>query len=108
MAKGALRAGIEILIKRYGIKAEDIDNLYLAGGFGYEMNVDKAIRIGMFEAGYKDKVVPLSNSSLFGAVKFLLARAAAEDVCKIVDVTEDIPLAADDDFNEKFISYIDF
>ena len=47
LAKAAVRAGVETLLLRYGIKKEEVSKVYLAGGFGYKLNTDKAIAIGM-------------------------------------------------------------
>lgn len=42
LAKAAVRAGLETLLAEYGITAPDVEEICLAGGFGYEMDVRKA------------------------------------------------------------------
>ena len=44
-AKGANVAGLQILFQNFGIRFEDLDVLYLAGGFGRHLNVQSSKRI---------------------------------------------------------------
>lgn len=41
MAKAAVRAGIEVLCMRAGVTFQQIEQVYLAGGFGYYLDVKK-------------------------------------------------------------------
>jgi len=47
MAKGAIRAGQEILLKEAGISAEEVDRVIIAGAFGTYIDVENAVNIGM-------------------------------------------------------------
>lgn len=67
MAKAAIYAGVCILTKEYGIAFSDIAQVYLAGGFGYYLNVEKAARIGLFPAELAGRVTAVGNTSLAGA-----------------------------------------
>lgn len=67
MAKAAVFAGICILIDRYGVKIEDIEQVYLAGGFGYFLNVKSAVAIGLIPIELSEKVTAVGNTSLAGA-----------------------------------------
>ena len=59
---------VETLLLRYGIGYEDVDKVYLAGGFGYKINLDKAISIGLLPEELHDKIEAVGNSSLGGTV----------------------------------------
>ncbi len=48
MAKGAMRAGLELLFEASGVSAADVDEFIIAGAFGTYINVESAIAIGMF------------------------------------------------------------
>ncbi|MFW9896850.1 MAG: ASKHA domain-containing protein, partial [Candidatus Thorarchaeota archaeon] len=48
LAKAAIRTGINILLKEYGINEDEIENVVIAGAFGTHINVESAIKIGMF------------------------------------------------------------
>lgn len=67
MAKAAVFAGICILIDRYGLEIEDIDRVYLAGGFGYFLDVKSAVAIGLIPIELSEKVAAVGNTSLAGA-----------------------------------------
>jgi uncharacterized 2Fe-2S/4Fe-4S cluster protein (DUF4445 family) len=66
LAKGAIAAGIEMLLRRLGRTAANVDRVYLAGAFGNYINRASARRIGLlpFEPG---QVHPSGNTALLGA-----------------------------------------
>lgn len=72
LAKAAIRAGIEVLMKEYGVNAGHIDSMYLAGGFAYYMNVKKAIGIGLLPKELEGKIQIVGNTSLAGAELFAM------------------------------------
>lgn len=74
MAKAAIRAGIEILWQEMGCPR--VDMVYLAGGFGYELDVEAAFTIGLLPVRLRGRVQAVGNTSLAGA--FLLGRALWE------------------------------
>ena len=59
MAKAAIRAGVDILVKKAGITFDEVDDCYLAGGFGTKIDIKKAAGIGLI-LGYGSGVVDLS------------------------------------------------
>ena len=54
MAKSAIRAGIESLIERSGISRQRVHQVFLAGGFGYYLDPQKAAVIGLLPADLAD------------------------------------------------------
>ena len=108
LAKAAVRAGFEILLRRYGIGYEEIDKIYLAGGFGYKMNVKKAISIGLFPAELEEKMEAVGNSSLSGASAYQLSSENETNVEKLIASATEINLASDRDFNETYMDQMMF
>ncbi|WP_162300594.1 ASKHA domain-containing protein [Anaerosacchariphilus polymeriproducens] len=108
LAKAAVRAGIEILLKRFGVTYEQIDKIYLAGGFGYKIDIKKAILIGLLPAEFCGRIQAVGNSSLAGAVEYLFDEEAGLKIDKMIDVAEEISLSKDDDFNEYYMQYMMF
>ena len=108
LAKSAVRAGIETLILRYGIEKRDIAKVYVAGGFGYKLDHQKAIEIGMIPEEFEGKIEALGNSSLGGAVKFLLPEDGRKRTSAISKLAEEINLSADKKFNEFYMEYMYF
>ncbi len=108
LAKSAVRAGLETLLLRYGVTYEQIGTLYLAGGFGFRMDLKKAVGIGLLPEELLDKTVAVGNSSLGGAVSFLTGSDAQARMDKIIAVSEEISLGADKDFNQFYTDYMFF
>ena len=106
MGKAAIRAGIETIIQEYGKEPERI---YLAGGFGTCMNVESAIRIGLFPESFRGKVVPVGNSALAGAARLLVEGVDGEmQICGISSMTREINLAMHPRFQELYLESMFF
>ncbi|SHH45348.1 ASKHA domain-containing protein [Clostridium grantii] len=108
LAKAAILAGIEVLIQSYQCSYEDIDKIYLSGGFGTKLHFEQAINIGLLPKELKEKIVPIGNSSLDGAIKFLLNKDASNELENIIRKTDYIELSLNQDFNNKFIDNMYF
>ncbi|MGN0150572.1 MAG: ASKHA domain-containing protein [Clostridia bacterium] len=107
-AKGAIRGGIETLMYRYGAAASDIDTLYLAGGFGYGLKIEKSCGIGLIPYEFCDKVKILGNSSLGGCAKYALQDGSYERLEKIKKISSEISLGNDEKFSELYIKHMNF
>lgn len=103
LAKAAVRTGIEVLTKEYGITTAEIDKVYIAGGFGYHLNIEKAASIGLISPELADRAVAVGNTSLAGAVKYLSDPNALHILQRIKNASEDIILANDGDFQEVYL-----
>lgn len=108
LAKAAVRGGIGTLLHHYGITADQVDHVYIAGGFGYALDDEKAIQIGMFPKEFSGKVKAVGNSSLGGAVKLLLDTDAICEAEKIADYAQEIALASDELFQEAYLDAMYF
>ncbi|MGN1116222.1 MAG: ASKHA domain-containing protein, partial [Candidatus Ornithomonoglobus sp.] len=107
-AKAAVRAGIEILLEEYGADETEIRNVYIAGGFGKRLNIEKACRIGLLPGRFAGKYKAVGNSSLGGCVKLLENDDGFECLDRIRSVSEDFPLAERKGFAESFMRYMEF
>ncbi len=108
LAKAAIRAGIEILIRQYGVSYHEIERVYLAGGFGYQLDIAKAVSIGLIPQELMDKIEPIGNSSLAGAVSFVLDPKVVDEMKRLVNVSKEIHLSNDPEFNDLYIDYMSF
>ncbi len=108
LAKAAVRAGVELLICRYGITYEEIDTVYLAGGFGYKMNIEKAIDVGLLPQELSNKITAIGNSSLGGAIRYAYDVEAHSRMKYIIENSTEINLSNDKDFNELYVDYMYF
>ena len=102
-AKAAIKAGVEILAEAYGIAVEDIEEVYLAGGFGYFLEEESAIRIGLLPKALKGKVQAVGNSALAGCYAYHFAGDAEEKLARIKELTKVINLAEWEGFSQRFV-----
>jgi predicted metal-binding protein len=101
LAKGAIRAGIDLLCAHIGVKTEDIQKVYLAGAFGSFMHPASACRIGLLPPELEKKVTAIGNAAGDGAVllaKYEKALIRAETLskkipCLNLSVHKDFPKA---------------
>jgi len=108
LAKGAIASGIEILIKEYGIKKEDIKTIFLAGAFGNYLNPESALRIGMVPEISSAKIVPVEDAVLEGAKEILFSRKNERIISELPHKVKHIDLSSHPDFQEKFIKALNF
>ena len=108
MAKAAIRAGVEILWEEMG--CPEIDRIYLAGGFGYYLNVEAAVAIGLLPAYMRGRVCAVGNASLAGAYELgrdLCEKKTEKEILerKLFDV-ESINLAGKEKFEKLYLKYM--
>ena len=108
LAKGAISAGIQTLLKHAGLQAENISRLYIAGGFGSHIALGSAVKIGLIPAVWSDRAVVLGNASLAGAKQLLLNRSSYSEVTRIARKAQCLNLASDKFFGDCFIESMFF
>lgn len=108
LAKAAIRAGIETLMKACHVTAEDLETVYVAGGFGYQLNLEKAIQIGLLPEAFKGKVVAVGNSSLGGAALCVKQNENEERASFIRKISKEISLSGNQRFQELYIGAMFF
>jgi uncharacterized 2Fe-2S/4Fe-4S cluster protein (DUF4445 family) len=109
LAVGAIRAGINIILKKAGIKAGELKRVFVAGGFGSFIRRNHAQRIGLLpiEVGH-EKISFVGNTSLAGAKLALLSLEARQKAESLAKQTEHIELSADNDFQNEFANAMIF
>lgn len=108
MAKAAVRAGIEILMQSYGACFGDIDTVYLAGGFGYGLSIEKACGMGILPKEFIGKTKVIGNSSLGGCAKYCSCGDGDERIEHIQNISAEFPLGNNKDFEKMYIEYMNF
>ena len=102
LANGAIRAGINILLKTEGLKPSDLGCVLLAGAFGNFIRRNNARRIGMLPQIPTDRIRFVGNTSLFGAKRVLLSTAEKEYAVEIMRKTRHLDLSLNPDFQMEF------
>ncbi len=108
LAVAAIRGGIDTLLEAYGVNLEDIKHVFIAGGFGTELNLKKAALIGLIPAELIDRCECVGNSSLKGAIKYASDPNGAEALERIVNVCDEIVLADSEVFTKHFMEHMNF
>jgi len=103
LGTGAIRAGVNILLKRASLDAGDLDAVLIAGGFGSFIRRSMAQRIGLLPAEIPhNRIKYIGNAALNGARWALLStrvRAEAESVARSAQHVE---LSQDFEFQSEF------
>jgi uncharacterized 2Fe-2S/4Fe-4S cluster protein (DUF4445 family) len=103
-AKAAIYAGFSTLLNEVGFTFDDVQKIYIAGGFGKFLDIEKAIMIGMLPELPKEKFEYKGNTSVTGAYLCLLSRklrAEAEEIAKKMTYIE---LSVSHSFMNEYIS----
>jgi len=102
LSKGAIYTATDVLVKKTNLKLSDIDKIYLAGGFGNYLNIEKSIQIGLLPDLPREKFEYVGNTSLTGARFALLSYEAmmkARDIAKKMTYIE---LSVDPSFMNEY------
>ncbi len=102
-AKAAIAAGIKILVRQAGIKLEDIDRVYLAGGFGTSINIESALKIGLLPKELKGRIESIGNAAGAGAIQGLLSGKMMKRAVEIKNSIKYIELSSSREFTEEYV-----
>jgi uncharacterized 2Fe-2S/4Fe-4S cluster protein (DUF4445 family) len=103
-SKAAVYAGASVLIKSMDLSFNDLDQIYIAGGFGNYLDLKGSIAIGLLPDIPLEKVKFIGNSSLTGAKVALLSREALDEIEKIAQMMTYIDLSSNNQFMEEYSS----
>jgi uncharacterized 2Fe-2S/4Fe-4S cluster protein (DUF4445 family) len=108
LAKGAIRAGIEVLLGEAGIRAGEIDDFVVAGAFGTYLDLRSAVRVGMFPDLPIERYRQVGNAAGAGARTMLVSRrqrALAEEAARRIEYVE---LTTHPRFTEEYMGALSF
>jgi uncharacterized 2Fe-2S/4Fe-4S cluster protein (DUF4445 family) len=90
-AKGAIRAGIDVLLREAGVGYRDLNEVLLAGAFGSYIDAESAVAIALLPPVSIGKIIQVGNAAGAGAQRMLLsqsARSEAEALARHVEYVE--------------------
>lgn len=108
LAKSAIHAGINTMMKTKGITSDEVSKLLLAGGFGSYLNTENAGRIGLLPMELVTKTEILGNAALSGAAMILLNKDAREKALEYAKKAEIITLSSNPIFTEEYMEQMFF
>ena len=108
LAKGAIAAGIQLLLEQWGATREEVARVYLAGAFGNYIRRASARRIGLIDFP-GDKVQAAGNTALLGAKLALFSlREHDGSYADLVGRVEHVALNEDPRFHEVYVELMGF
>ncbi len=106
LAKGALRAGIDLLCRGGGLQRPS--RILLAGAFGSYINRSDALQIGMFPEMDPAEIEVVGNAAGAGAVLALLSEEYFMRASEIARKTRVLDLGSHAEFQKTFIDALSF
>jgi len=103
-SKGAVFAAIKSLMDYVGLKFEDIETFFVAGGFGSYLDIPKAIGIGLLPDIDPKRIRFIGNSSLMGARLALLSGHAFERTIHIANSMTNIEMSTYQPFMDEYVA----
>lgn len=107
LAKGAIRAGIETLLLKEGLKKEELSHIYLAGAFGSYIRIDNAVTIGLLPDITGKRITHIGNCAGTGAVMALLSENTVREMEKYAKEIQHVELAEEEGFQEYFLRFME-
>ncbi len=105
LAKGAIAAGVKLLLSKVEKSIFDIDEVIIAGSFGYHLNSESILNIGLIPE-FNGKINFAGNTSLNGCIGYLVNKNMREKIRTTkIDVME---LSKSAKFQEVFIKELQF
>jgi len=106
LAKGAIRAGIDILMDYLNVSQDDIDEVVIAGAFGTNLDPCNAVRIGLLPNLPVDRVNALGNAAGAGARMMLVSSKARKHAVSLAKKIGYLELTVYPDFNKYFANAV--
>jgi len=103
LAKAAIRAGVEALLRATSTKIKEINHFIIAGAFGTYLHIDSAIRIGMFPTLPRQRFTQIGNAAGAGAQQMLISQPGRLEAETIIKRMSYLELTTDPGFSESYI-----
>jgi uncharacterized 2Fe-2S/4Fe-4S cluster protein (DUF4445 family) len=102
LAKGAIRAGINILMEDMAVRPEAIDEVVVAGAFGTYLDPFNAVRLGLFPPVPLSRFRQVGNAAGVGAKQALISRRARDEAARLAKRVSYLELTLYPGFAQRF------
>lgn len=103
LSKSAIMSGIVLLFNKLGMTAEEVDDLYIAGQFGYHLSKDMLVDTYFIPNIPEEKISYLKNTSLDGAISVVLSKKKRENLLSLSKKIKFLELSYDENYQKVFI-----
>ncbi|MBQ3273949.1 MAG: DUF4445 domain-containing protein [Christensenellaceae bacterium] len=107
-AKAAVAGGVRCLIHDSGFSEDEIENVYIAGGFGNFMDQESALAIGLIEDKYRGKIRCIGNAAGKGAAMALINHRYRKEGERVTGISEHVELGSNPYFMECYVECMMF
>jgi len=104
MTKAAIYSAAGTMVRTLGVTFEDLDKIYIAGGFGNFIDMESAISIGLFPDVDRSKYEYLGNASLAGAKYSLISKDFRDRIDEVFPKMTYVDLGSDPVFYDEYMS----
>jgi uncharacterized 2Fe-2S/4Fe-4S cluster protein (DUF4445 family) len=103
LAKSAISAGIQTLLKECNVCPDEVETLYIAGSLGYYMDVKNAALTGLIPKSLCGKMKTVGNTALAGARLCLLSDEKQQEIEKIAIRMQNVELSFSKIFQDLYV-----
>lgn len=107
-AKAAIFSAASVLVRHMGLDFSMIEQIFIAGGFGTYLDMEKSVMIGLLPDVKKDKFNFIGNSSLVGARQILLSSDAFNKAQEIAKRMTYLELSVDPQYMDEYVAALFF
>ena len=104
LAKAAIAAGINMLLKDIELCTKDIEEIVIAGAFGYHLNPENMKTIGIIPKDFTGEINFVGNSSIEGAKLALISEKSLKEMIKLKEEIKVVELSIEEDFQDLFVT----
>jgi uncharacterized 2Fe-2S/4Fe-4S cluster protein (DUF4445 family) len=108
LAKGAVRVGVESLLRHAGLKASDLAEVFVAGAFGAALEPNDLFDLGVLPTAARGRTRRVGNSALEGAAAMALDPQLVALATSAAANAMHVDLAKDDAFAATFTHAMEF
>lgn len=101
-AKAAIYSACALMVNQIGMTFDDIQQIYIAGGFGRFLDIEKAIVIGLLPDQPREKFQYIGNSSLMGSYMILVSQDYRQNQIDIAQKMTYLELNTDPSYMDQY------
>jgi len=108
LAKGAIRAGLEVLFERAAVSRTSLQSVVLTGSFGAVLRPEWLKTVGIFDEGMVHITFFTPEGALVGAERALICNDQFAGVERLAERFRVVPLSGSPLFEDLFLKHLDF
>ncbi len=108
LAKGAVRAGVEVLLERCGFAPEGVSQVLVTGALGTALPVEVLKSVALLPEAMLDKTSFIANGVLAGLQTYLVEGDGKQRLHSLMTTMQPFPLSGTPAFERLFLTRLEF